>query len=115
MGHFINVVFTQRCSEGGSQPNQACVMAAVRAYTSSQCPALSPDGICTRRCDHRAVLCPVISPPCCQCSGEAVWSTAAILGVFKVDFKGLKKPPSTSPDHVGLCYLNLYCTQKCSS
>ena len=45
MGHFINVVFTQRCSEGGSQPNQACVMAAVRAYTSSQCPALSPDGI----------------------------------------------------------------------
>ena len=45
MGHLINVVFTQPCSEGGSQPNQACVMAPVRGYISSQCPALSPDGI----------------------------------------------------------------------
>lgn len=50
-----------------------------------------------------------------QCSGQAVWSTAAILGVFQVDFRGLKKPPLTSPDHVGLRYLNLYCTQKFSS
>lgn len=53
----------------------------------------------TQHCDHSAVLCTVMSPPCCPVLRRGCLYGAAILGIFKVDFKGLIKPPLTSPDH----------------
>lgn len=91
MGAFHKMWFSLSPAQRVAAAAPPGLVAPVRAYTSSQCPALSPGMVSrTRRCDHKAALCPVLPTMLPSAQERLSGAQLLILAVFQVDFKGLK-------------------------